>query len=454
MSMKPDLHPHDGQGPEVDRRTLLGSALVLGGAMAVGSALPAAAAPQIHTASALRGTSRGRHKFRNSMSVTPFTEVVLGQTSLMDGKHRARTVRGVQELFNHHGASEMYVRVATLKQARDGDAEHGLTRALERARLARKLGMPLNPELGLWAIYGDIALQPSPDFSDYPQITLPGPWITLTIDQMCTAMRSYGRLVARQILSTGVDVNVWDLGNEVEFGVAGVAVRSYTTSAHDWTYQPPDAVNPEIGKVGAFDLFAMSSEDRVDWLKTNLWPYVGRIFAAVADGIRSVDRHAKFSTHTSSTVPLLPGVAVAFWQSMADAGFEAAHLGSSYYPTSVAFGDQLAGFKDMATTLHDTFGKPVFLAETGYPSGTMGSPYAWNAAVDGYPLDADGQYRFFRDLTQWGATEGTVSGIRLWAPDYCTTHWQPMSGFASQVDNRASAKPVLDAVRDGLKLAR
>jgi len=363
-------------------------------------------------------------------------------------------VREVQRMFDRHGSTEMYVRVATRTHARDVDAEHGLARALERARLAAATGRPLNPELGLWAVYGDIAFQPGPDFTDYPSIRLRAPWEQLTLEEMCDALQAYGALVARQILGTGVKVPIWDLGNEIEFGLAGVAVRSFTTSHGDWTYTAPDGVDPEIGRVSAFDLFAMTNENRIAWLQTHLWPAVGRMLAAVASGVRTVDPNARFSTHTSTTALLLPGVPQAFWESMRAAGFEADELGASYYPTSSAFGNTVESIQGVSADLHERFGKPVFLSETSYPSGRMELPFAWNDAVAGYPISPEGQHTFVRDLARWGVQSGHLSGIRLWAPDYCTGGWQPMSCFSMPVDGVATAKPVLDAVDDGVDLAR
>lgn len=204
-------------GAGLSRRAFLGGAAALG---------TAAALPALPVAATAAEDRRHRGGFRVSLSVSPFTEAVLGSLALTDGRRTASTVREVQRLFNQHGATEVFVRVATRTQARLGDAEYGLARALERARLARDLGLPLNPELGLWAVYGDITRQPAPDFSDYPSIRLPGPWNTLTLEQMEAALRQYGALAARQLLATGVRVNHWDLGNEVEWGVAGVAIKS------------------------------------------------------------------------------------------------------------------------------------------------------------------------------------------------------------------------------------
>ena len=302
------------------RRAFLGGAAVLSATAAL-PVWPAARSAQGHF---------GRDGFRVSLSVSPFTEAVLGAVTLADGRRRASTVREVQRLVNRHGATEVFVRVATLRNARDGDAEYGFERAIERARLAAHLGMPLNPELGLWAVYGDITRQPPPDFGDYPSIVLPGPWLSLTLAQMEDALRQYGALVARQILSPGVQVNYWDLGNEVEWGVAGVAIRSFNQAG----YSPPTAIDPAIGQMSAVQLLAMPEADRIAWLQQHLWPYVGRLLAAVAQGVRSADPAARFSTHLASIGVQDATLHTAFWETMSQAGYRPGQFGTSLYPTN------------------------------------------------------------------------------------------------------------------------
>lgn len=384
--------------------------------------------------------------FRAALSVTPFTQSMIQKgLTYSDGSLTAATMEDVQRLFMAHGGNEVFARIATRRTANDVDAQHGLEAGLEKARLARKLGLPFNPELGLFAIYGDISHQPGPDFTDYAQISLPGPWTSQPITVMTKAMSEYAARVAKQILATGAEVNVWDLGNEVEFGVAGVAVRSFTESTAYWSYSAPDAVDPEIGKMTAMQLFGMP--DRTAWLKQHLWPHMGAIFAAVAAGVRSVDPHARFSTHTSTTAFYFPELLSDFWQSMSDAGIDFDELGVSYYPT--ATGGSLATFQATATLLKERYGKKVFIAEAGYPSGTMGPPFAWNSPLVEYPQDQDGEYRFYRDLTAWGATSGVLSGIRPWAPDYSLGGWQPMSFFTPE-GNVAKAEPALRGIQDGL----
>lgn len=395
------------------------------------------------------------NNFRISLSMSPFTEMRLQNgITFTDGSLPAGTPLELQKLFAVHGANEVYARIATTQHYRIGNGDHSMDRGLERAGIAVRLNQPFNPELGLFNIYGDVRCQPPPDFTDYPEIKLPGPWASLTLDQMLPPLRSYGASIARQILATHVKVRIWDLGNEVEFGTAGVAVQPMPNACDDtaggpgW-YKPPDAVDPAIGKTSVIALMQMSEPKRIAWLQTNLWPHEAKMFAAVADGIRSVDSHARFSTHVSGMASVLPTFTVAFFKAMRDGGFAADELGVSYYPTSSnSPRDRLQAFKDMATAAQRELGRPVFISEFGYPAAIMHGIFSWNDAVSGYPLTPEGQANFIRDLVGWGVSTGALSGIRPWAPDLAAPGWGPISFFA--LDGKiATARPALDAILQG-----
>jgi arabinogalactan endo-1,4-beta-galactosidase len=393
--------------------------------------------------------------FRISVSVSPFTELRFRNgTIFTDGKVTAKNPEELQKMFANHGANEVYARIATTQKYRTGFGDHSMDRGLERARMAKALNLPFNPELGLFNIYGDVRCQPSPDFSGYPEIKLPGTWTALTLDQMLPVLRLYGAIAARQILSTGVKVRIWDLGNEVEFGTAGVAVQPMPGGCDDtaggagW-YKAPDRVDPALGRMSVVELMKMPEARRITWLQAHLWPHEAKILAAVAEGIRSVDPHARFSTHVSGITSVLPAQAVAFFKAMRDGGFAADELGASYYPTSPSnLPDRLQAFKDMATTVRRELVRPVFVAEFGYPSAKMQSGFIWNDAVKGYPLSPEGQANFIRDLVAWGAGTRVLSGIRPWAPDLTGTPWGPMSFF--EFDGKtAMARPALNAIVEG-----
>jgi arabinogalactan endo-1,4-beta-galactosidase len=326
-----------------------------------------------------------------------------------------------------------------------------MDRGLERARMAAALHLPFNPELGLFNVYGDIRCQPPPDLRDYPGIPIAKPWASLGLSEMTAALRAYGAAAARQIAATGVQVRIWDIGNEVEFGVAGVAVKPEPGSCDDtaggagW-YRAPDAVDPAIGAMSFRGLTQMLEGPRTAWLESHLWPHEAKLLAAVADGIRSVDPQARVSTHVSGIASTQPAFAVAFFEAMKKGGFAVDEAGVSYYPTSSPFPrDRLQAFKDMAIAVRRKIDRPVFVAEFGYPAATMSGVFPWNYPVAGYPLTPDGQARFIRDLVAWGKNEGVLSGIRPWAPDLAAPGWAPMALF-ERSGRVVTARPALDAL--------
>ena len=106
-------------------------------------------------AAALAGQTGAAPAFRISLSVSPFTELLLEKGVVFtDGKSTARTDAELQRLLMNHGANEVYARIATARTKHAGFGDHSLQRGLARARLAHSLKLPFNPEIGLFAAYG------------------------------------------------------------------------------------------------------------------------------------------------------------------------------------------------------------------------------------------------------------------------------------------------------------
>lgn len=404
--------------------------------------------------------------FRVGMSISPFADSQLAAgVQYADGSMTADDIAELTTMFKNHGANEVFVRVSTDSAYPSVGTNHSLSRALERADTAIAASLPLNVELGLWKHYGDFAGQPQPDFSEYPSITLPGAWETLTIGQMADALEQYGALVAQKFEDKGVTVNVWDLGNEVDFGTAGVSVApmpgAYESEQGPNWYKAPNAVNPTIGTESVNSLLAMTEPDRIAWLETNLWPYEAQLLNAVREGILTVFPDAKFSTHISQS--LSANFAIAFYEAMEDNGFPVDELGFSFFPSAFASSnDSILVFQYAMKAVKDHFAKPIFLAEFAYPSGAMSGTYAaWGNQQKGYLLKPEGQSELLRDLSSWAAALG-FSGIRPWAPDlvYGGYGWEPLALFSSNpsasltktahgtIDSIAlgAASPAIDAV--------
>jgi arabinogalactan endo-1,4-beta-galactosidase len=138
-------------------------------------------------------------------------------------------------------------------------------------------------------------------------------------------------------------------------------------------------------------------------------------------------------------------------------GFSVDECGVSYYPTSSnSPRDRLQAFKDMAQAVRKATGRPIFIAEFGYPAAQMHGIFSWNDAVKDYALTSEGQSNFIRDLVAWGAETGVISGMRPWAPDLAAPGWGPMSFFAhvaASGQKIVTARPALDAIAKGLQAA-
>ena len=385
--------------------------------------------------------------FRLALSVSPFPGALLQSgATLSAGQTTATTESELQQLYMAHGANEVFARISTERATTTAPDDHSLETALRRAALAAELGLPFNPELGLWAHYGDILCQPPPDFSEYPEITVPGEWHSLTADQMVPVLRDYAALVAAEILATSVTVNVWDIGNEVDLGMAGVAPTGMSCST---PYEPPAGVDPAISDLDVLEVILLPEDERITWLSTHVWPHQAKLFAAVVDGIRQVDPSARFSTHMSQS--LSASFAVAFYKAMADGGFLPDEVGFSFYPTASQGPDRAARFRETVESIQTTFSRPVFIAEVAYPSGpiTEGPYQSWTHALPSHPITPDGQASFFRDLTRWAPVSG-VSGIRPWAPDVFVPGWEGMALFSPPFAGPAAARPALSVFPEAL----
>lgn len=436
----------------IDRRNLLKSGVATAAAAMLGGW------GRGHSALAARQAVT----FRNSLCVSPFAEGVFARgIAFRAGSHTAKDVSELQQLMMAYGSTEVFTRLGSRVSAppQPGGGGIGMTASLKRAHLARSLGIPLNPELLLCGYYGDESGQPEPDFADYPQIRLRKPWHELGIEEMCDALRLYGELAARQIVDTGVTVSVWDIGNEVDLGIAGIAMPPMVPGigGPGWKYQAPDAVDPEIGRMSVKKFFGLSPSDQVAWGQQHLWGHVGSMLGAVADGIRKVVPKARFATHVGGLATLRPEVFAGFYAAVQAKGFKVDMLGGSYYPTAYPYflkesDDRLALYKNTAQLAMKRFGKPIYVAEFGYAAGPMSfGGSSWANEVQGYPISPAGQAAFLRDLVKWGVETGTLAGIRPWAPDFVGSGWQPMALFDAPVHGVAEARPGLSSIQEGLR---
>lgn len=369
--------------------------------------------------------------FRLSLSISPYMMGFAEQgITYTDGTAVAGSPVELQRLFNRYGASEMWVRI---NMRRRGEG-HAFEHSLAQLRIARELDMPVNAELLCVRDYMDMSRQDTVGFEDFPEIALPRPWEACSLDEMVEALVQYGEIAAREVLDTGCRVSVWDLGNETNFGFAGVNVGCVT------------AVNPALEKARPWWIIPRPHWG-ANWLAENVWPHNARLMAAVATGIRAVDPAARVSVHIATAIADAT-YAVRYFATLIENGFAPDEAGISFYPSTPGLWlDPVRKFKKTVSAIQQALGLKVFVAEYAYPSARMtaGQFKSWNRKARGYGHTEADQARLLQDVIAWGRANG-LSGIRPFAPDL-NGHWEPMALFSHDEETGvATAKPALLAL--------
>ena len=369
--------------------------------------------------------------------------------------HTANTLKGLQEMFNYYGATEMYVRINTTRHYPDESVNdyyhakmHCLDESLKACQVATELNMPINVELGCFAAYSDAFESQYPIFDEYSDeelgITYPTKngkrkeWKDMSIEEICLVLRAYGKFVATTIKTeTNANVEIWDLGNETNYGFGGVMMPlessvSKATSKQFWiTY--------------------LKKNFGADWLAKNIWCYNGQMFAALKEGIKEVYPEAKFSSHIS-TVTWGADYTVKYFKTLEENGYKVDQAGISFYPnaTGVIY-DKIAQIKQIVLACNKELGVNVMLAEYGYANETglaSGTFSSWNNEVHGYKLTDEDGAKFLSELIVWGKNNG-MAGIRPWAPEL---DWaNPWFNFDKETKTATAKTALFDALKESVK---
>ena len=191
----------------------------------------------------------------------------------------------LEQLYKKKGAPGMYVRIATKKSVTseditDGQVDtnanvHTFDQAMVLCQIAADLNIPINPEVMLAYTYMDMEKQQAPRFNEYPEIyklQKGKDWTELSLEEINIILKAYGKFLATKILEKGCTVNNWNLGNEANFGFAGVSLGLKT------------AVNKKLENVSGFMRYILPAFNQ-GWLEKNIWKYNAKMFAAVKEGI-------------------------------------------------------------------------------------------------------------------------------------------------------------------------
>lgn len=316
---------------------------------------------------------------------------------------RGESVESPLSILADSGCRWCRVRVFT-----DYDGVSGVAYAADTALLAQHVGMRPLVNLFLSDEWCTANHQPAPQA-----------WRGLSLEERAAEARHHAGLVARHFKSLGIETPLFQVGNEIEYGLCG----SYSESIR---------------------------REHPTWMRhRGIWDEVAVLVGEAIRGVQEVSPEALFVLHVAHWFNT--EFCIAFYRTVQEAGVDFDFLGSSYYPTSGIPQQHFAignSFSDLATfvgPLTDAIGKPLIIVETGYPSCEHfhGEFAGWTHTVHGYPLTLDGQRKWIAEFLEWSRKCDGVQGVFYWSPEfYSHANWSAFALF----DKHGCARPGIDAL--------
>jgi arabinogalactan endo-1,4-beta-galactosidase len=251
--------------------------------------------------------------------------------------------------------------------------------ATETARRAQQCG--LKPYVVIFL---------SDDWADFVKQPAPAIWKNLVPEKKVAAVEAYTENVVRHMAKNGVDIDTFEIGNEIDFGICG-------EFEEEW----PKRVS-------------------LDFMRTMVWPRMAPILKAAQAGVKKAHPKAKFILHLSQWNNV--DYCIPFWQAMREARVQLDYPGLSYFPSSAKTPEQRSFqyLRAQVEKIVKVLNKPVLICETGYPAtAQFGGQFAeWNLAANGYPLSDVGQAQWIADLVAVIRNDSNFAGVFYWSPEW------------------------------------
>lgn len=262
----------------------------------------------------------------------------------------------------------------------------------------------------------------------------PAAWSGLSDSQLAVKVGQYARETAAYFKSAGLAIDVFELGNETDFGLCGYQLSD--------TILVPSGVDPL---------------NTPSWMSQNVWSKYIPLLKAAIEGLREVYPSARFALHLAGfgydRHPDLPTI---FFRSMADAGVAYDIAGFSYpyiltgsraVPQPFYAHPVFLGAIDAARAL----GKEVQILEFTYPAAREGI----DTTLAHLPCTEAGQAQFISEMTK--AVAGRVDRVNYWSADHfpgingpggLPEYFASFALFASPTTPRAAIAAIRRAAAD------
>lgn len=301
------------------------------------------------------------------------------------------------EFFAKHGCGHARIRLWV-----GDEGMNRLNYATQTARRAKEAG--LKPYLVIFL---------SEEWADFVKQPAPAVWKDLTPEKKLAAIEAYAEIVAKHFAQQGVEIDTFEIGNEIDFGICG-------EFEEEW----PKRVS-------------------LEYMRLRIWPRMVPILKAAQRGVLKAQPKAKFIIHLSQWNNV--EYCTAFWRAMIAAEVKLDYAGLSYFPTSAKDEKQrsFTFLQEQVGKIVNELRRPVLICETGYPAtADFGGQFAdWKFPVEGYPLSDAGQAKWLADLAAVVRKDRNFAGVFYFSPEwYDGRLWDAFALFDSHGVARPGAK--------------
>ena len=257
----------------------------------------------------------------------------------------------------------------------------------------------------------------SENWSDYVKQPAPAAWKGLAFSEKLTKVSAYSENTARYIRELGVDAEIFEIGNEIDFGICGE--------------------------------FEEAWERRFNYahMQKQVWSKAAQVIRAAEQGIQRAYPRAKFILHLTQWWN--PDFCIVFLETMRHHDVQVDFVGLTFFPSSgLSDKNTFSALGQNVEKIVEKARRPVIICEYAYPSTPKfgGQFAAWNKEVAGYPISQTGQKKWIADFLAFCHSEQQIQGAFYWSPEwYPEEMWKAFALFGED----GNALRGLDAFRRG-----
>lgn len=322
----------------------------------------------------------------------------------------------IYPFFKEKGVNYHRLRIFVKDEGPDS-----LLYATNTAKIVQNLGMQCSITLFLSSDWSDIGKQPVPE-----QWIIDYDWENCSLTQKCNIIRNYTKNTTQFLLLNGIDAEVYEIGNEIDYGICGIFEENVVM------------------------------RENSQWMENNTWDNMAELIKAGIEGVQAVDGTSRFILHIAHWWDV--NFSSAFFQKMMNKEVPFDFIGLSFYPSSGIYNITKAYmgegngtlsqqlFFETTENLSQRMGKQIIISEYAYPSCSViiGPFSSFTHVVEGYPLTKQGQKEWLLDFLRWSNEQSFIAGTFYFSPEFYVFIWAPMSLFTYF----GQAKPAIDAFNE------